>query len=349
MAQVKAHEVDRYLAKPDAKHRVFLVYGPDAGLVSERAKMLAGISGADASDPFATIKIDADDAAADPSRVADEAHTVSMFGGNRLVWIRGSTQKNLSKAIQPVLDTPPTDAMVIIEAGDLKKSAPLRTRIEKCASALALPCYQDQAAAIDKIIDEECALARLSIDRDTRSLLKSLLGADRLASRGEVQKLCLYVGDEGKITQDDVLAVVGDASALAVDTVIDAATTGDVATMEHTFKRLIAQGTSVFQVVIAAQRHFQMLHQARNQMVASGTSASNAVNGFRPPLNFRRKDAVTKALSIWPESSLERQLGRLEKTSLDTRANAALDVPLAATALLAICLEANQLMRRGRR
>ena len=82
MAQVKAHEVDRYLSKPDQKHRIFLIYGPDTGLVSERATLLAKASGADLADPFATIKMDADDAAADPARIADEAHTVSMFGGN---------------------------------------------------------------------------------------------------------------------------------------------------------------------------------------------------------------------------------------------------------------------------
>ena len=104
MAQVKAHEVDRYLKKPDPKHRVVLVYGPDRGLVSERTKSLAGTSGADLNDPFSTIVIDAEDAASEPTRIADEAHTVSMFGGNRLVWIKGSTQKNLIGALQPVLD-----------------------------------------------------------------------------------------------------------------------------------------------------------------------------------------------------------------------------------------------------
>ena len=46
MAQVKAHEVERYLKKLSPAHRVFLVYGPDAGLVSERAAQLAKASGA---------------------------------------------------------------------------------------------------------------------------------------------------------------------------------------------------------------------------------------------------------------------------------------------------------------
>ena len=346
MAQSKAHEVDRYITRPNAKHRIFLVYGPDTGLVSERVGKLAKASGADLEDPFATIKMDAEDAASDPSRIADEAHTVSMFGGNRLVWIRGSTQKNLANALQPILDLPPTDAIVIIEGGDLKKTSPLRSRIEKNASAMALPCYQDQARAIDGVIDEELQASNLTIQRDAKLLLKSLLGGDRMASRAEVQKLCLYSAGQSEVSEADILAVVGDASALAVDAVVDAASIGDVQTMEHTFKRLIAQGTAVFQVINAAQRHFQSLHMARSTMESKGQPASSAIAAIRPPFNFQRKDTVIRALSIWQLDTLQRVMERLDKTSFETRANSALSVPLASTALLAIAIEARQRNRR---
>ncbi len=342
MAQSKAHEVDRYLAKPNDAHRVILIYGPDTGLVSERAKHLATACGADLDDPFSTIRIDADDAAADPSRLADEAHTVSMFGGKRLVWVKGSTQKNLANAVRPLLDLPPEDTIVIIEAGDLKKSAPLRTRVEGSAAAMALPCYADQAKALDQIIDEELRAAHLSIDPDARSILKSLLGGDRMASRGEVQKLCLYAADKDAISLDDIEAIVGDASNLAVDTVVDAASTGDIAGMEHMFKRLLARGTSVVQILMAVQRHFQMLHQARCGMEANREQAQSAVNRMRPPLNFQRKPFVIRALTIWRQDALTRTLTRLDQVSFEARANAGLAPSLASTALLAIAIEARR-------
>ena len=345
MAQIKNHEVDRYLKQPNPSHRLCLVYGPDAGLVSERAKSLAKSSGADLDDPFSTIILDADEAASDPQRVADEAHTISMFGGNRLVHIKGSTQKNLIKAIQPVLDQPPSDALIIIEAGDLKKSSPLRSRIEKAASAVALPCYQDQIQALRQIIDQELEASGLSMDVEARQALVGLLGENRMASRGEVQKLCLFVGDSGTITLDDVNQIVGDASILALDAVVDAASLGDIATMEHTYKRLIARGTAVFQVVSAMQRHFQMLHLARSQMDSSGQGAGSLIGSMRPPINFQRKDKVTRALSIWKLTPIERVLRRLETLSLDTRKNSSLAVALTSTALLAIAIEARRSLR----
>lgn len=345
MAQVKNHEVDAYLKKPNEAHRVILLYGPDAGLVSERAAILSKASGADLDDPFSTIVLDAEDAAADPQRLADEAHTVSMFGGNRLVRIKGSTQKNLANAVQPVLDQPPIDALVIIEAGDLKKSSPLRSRIEKAASAIALPCYQDQARALQMIIDQELTASDLSIEAPARKALIDLLGENRMASRGEVQKLCMYVGDRGQITLDDVNQIVGDASSLALDTVVDAASIGDIATMEHTYKRLIARGTAVFQVVNAMQRHFQALHLMRSQMESGNQPASSLVNSMRPPVNFQRKDKVIQAVNLWRQAALERVLRRLENLSLETRTQSPLGVSLTSTALLAIAIEARQSRR----
>ena len=107
MAELKASEVVRFLAKPDLSKSVFLVYGPDAGLVSETADKLADKSGVDLSDPFCTLRIDADVMASETSRLAEEAHTIAMFGGKRLIRISGSTRKDLVRAVQPVLDTPP--------------------------------------------------------------------------------------------------------------------------------------------------------------------------------------------------------------------------------------------------
>lgn len=346
MSEIKAHEVERYLNRPNPAHSVFLIYGPDSGLVSERAKILAKYSGADLEDPFATIKLDAEEAASNPSRVADEAHTVSMFGGKRLVWIRGSTQKNLAACIQPILDTQPKDAVVLIEAGDLKKSAPLRSRIEKAGGAIALPCYADQEKALDSIIDQELATSHLTIDRDTKLLLKGLLGEDRMASRAEIRKLCLYCTGQSEITQADILAIVGDASALAIDSIVDSAAIGDVATMEHTYKRVLARGTSVIQITLALQRHFQLLHMARSNMEANREQAASAVKKMRPPVNFQRKDKVTRALASWPLPALTRVLKRIDDVSLEARAHAGLSETLVSTALLAITIEAGQRQRR---
>ena len=133
---------------------------------------------------------------------------------------------NAAPALTPLIEAPSPDCRVIIEAGELRKTAPLRTMCEKAKTAAALPCYLDDAKAISSLIDEEMRAAKLTLTPDARAALTSLLGGDRLASRGELRKLAVYAMGRERIELDDVMAVVADASEQALDGVIDAAFAG---------------------------------------------------------------------------------------------------------------------------
>ncbi|MEH0070803.1 hypothetical protein V6L77_11540 [Pannonibacter sp. Pt2-lr] len=82
MVALKAGDIDRFVAKPPASVHAILVYGPDMGLVSERAQALvAAVSGGN-NDPFSLAKIDAGDIVSDPNRLIDEALTIPSSAEN---------------------------------------------------------------------------------------------------------------------------------------------------------------------------------------------------------------------------------------------------------------------------
>ena len=83
MTAVKSADIDRFLAKPSAP--AVLVYGPDAGLVRERVEGLVRASVENPADPFSVVRIESEELAANPARLADEANTVPLFGGRRAV------------------------------------------------------------------------------------------------------------------------------------------------------------------------------------------------------------------------------------------------------------------------
>src|SRR5690606_30017510 len=101
MATIKAHEADRTLARPDPAWRLFLFYGPDAGLVSERAAALARTSVDDPQDAFQLVRMSGDDIAADPLKLVDEANTIGLFGGRRAIRV-SVTSKPLLAAVEPL-------------------------------------------------------------------------------------------------------------------------------------------------------------------------------------------------------------------------------------------------------
>ena len=342
MASKKAHEVDRFIERPDTAFRVILLYGPDIGLVTERAEILAKNTGVDLKDPFSTIRLNADDVAADKSRLADEAFTVGMFGGERLIRVSGSTRRNLADAVKPILANAPQDAWIIVEAGDLARSAALRTAFGKSKTGIALPCYQDNDKAIEMIINQEIVEKNLSIDRETISMLKPLLGGDRMASRNELRKLALYCHEQGSVTQDDIRDIVGDASQLDTNDVIDAVATGDMNALQENLHRVLVSGISPDMLLIFTLRHFQTLHEMRGKMEYDRIPAASLVKGARPPIHFARQSLVSRAITKWPIQNLSKAMTRLNKASFDARANPDLGAAIAGTNLLALTLEASR-------
>ena len=339
MASLKNHEVDRWITKPDPRYRLLLVYGPDTGLVSERADRIAEKTGVDLGDPFSAIRLNADDVAEDKSRLLDEAFTVGMFGGERLIRISGSTRRNLLDAVKPVLDQLLQDVWILIEAGDLKPKTGLRGAVEKSAAAMAIPCYQDDNQMLAQLVREELTDKGFTIDRDLVDYLLPFLGGDRLASRNELQKLALYAHGETTITREHITAIVGDASTVDINDVIDAVAMGDMARFEANFERVLSEGISPDMLILQTMRHFQLLHEMRGKMESGRTSASAVVEGARPPIFYKRRAAVAKCVSKLKIGTIEKILNRLETAAFDARSKPELAKSVAGTSLLAALLQ----------
>jgi DNA polymerase-3 subunit delta len=340
MVTVKNADADAFVARPNPERPIVLVFGPDAGLVHERAEKLIKISVDDPNDPFALVRLEGDLLASEPSRLVEEAHTVPLFGGRRAVWVKAGT-RNFAAAVDAVVKSPPADCRIVIEAGDLRRNAPLRVVCEKARCAAAIGCYVDGERDLARLVDDEMREAKLAIAPDARAALVSLIGGDRQASRSEIRKLALYAQGRDRVTLDDVLAVVADASALALDAVVDAAFAGRTAEAETQFSKALAAGTSPGTILSGALRHVTQLHKAR-LAVEEGKSTEAALYGFIPPVHFRRKSSVEAALANWSAPRLLRVMEQLAETALNVRRTPALADALSQRALLAIAMTARR-------
>ena len=85
MTALKAAEIDAFVARPDPARPIALIFGPDAGLVHERAEAIIRKAVDDPQDPFSLARIDGDALAEEPCRLVEEAHTIPLFGGRRAV------------------------------------------------------------------------------------------------------------------------------------------------------------------------------------------------------------------------------------------------------------------------
>lgn len=327
------------MSRPQPDFPLVLLYGPDRGLIAERAQALAARCGVPLDDPFGVIRFDAAELERDPGRLLDEARTISMFGGNRVLWVRnaGST-KSLADTVRDLEVSPPPDTVLIVEAGDLKKGAALRTAFESATRAMALPCYPDEGRDLDRLVTEVIGGRGLEIEEEARQLLRERLGGDRLASRGELEKLALYVGT-GRITRRHVADLSGDVSGLSAEDLVDMMLSGDVARLDRAQAELVRRGGAAQQTLLAAQRQLQSLHQLRVQMQAKGQAADAAVASARPPIHFSRRRGVESALRQVTVSSLPILQQRLADAILESRRRPALADAIAARVMRALAAE----------
>jgi DNA polymerase-3 subunit delta len=346
MAAIRPADADRFLARPDPKIRLVLFYGPDDGLVAERATNFVKLAMGANADPFALVRLESNEVADDPGRLADEAHAVPLFGGTRAILLRMSGTRNINPSIEAVLDNPPRDAWIAVTAGELRKDAPLRRLCENHANAAAVACYVDSARDLDRMIDEELGASGLRIASDARALLHTLIGSDRLASRAEVKKLCLYAMGGSEIVLADIRAAVGDAAAFDTDEAVDALLLGDAGTFDLTFRRLLAANTPGFVVAGAVLRQLTFLHRARAEY-DNGAAVKSIVGRARPPIFFQRQAAIEREITLWPLPRIERAMAVLDEAIARSRLAGTLADEVIGQALTLIGAVATGL-RRGR-
>ena len=290
--------------------------------------------------PGEIIRIDDSDLDDNPDRLLIELQTVSMFGDAKVV--RTTLGRRINGALlKTALEDRPLACDLVVEGGNLKASDGARKAFEATSWAAAVPCYPDSERDLAGMVRDIVQENDFKIASDALELLISRIGADRALSRGEVEKLLLYVGSPREITTSDVEAIVGDASEMAIDTIVSCAADGRAALAVRELDRSVAAGESPQVVIGALQRHFRRLHRLRCALDA-GKLFDDAARTLRPPIFFKQKDAVAAQCRRWTAGRLTTAMARIGETAGKARRNSQLELVLAERLVLELATMAGR-------
>jgi DNA polymerase-3 subunit delta len=337
MVALKAHEVGRFLDRPDLSEGVFLAYGPDAGLVRETGQRLARRFAGPDADGMSLVVLVAAGRDADPARLAVEARTTSLFGDKRVIRVRNAG-KSLTTTLSELAQDP-QGAVIVLEAGNLPPKDPLRALVEAAKLGRALPCYPDSDETVGRLIADTFSKAGIAADADTVSAIRDSLGNDREVTRRELEKLVLYARESKRLTRDDVLALCADNAALVLDEIADALGTGRAQALDLALERALAAAVNAQQILASALNHFATLRRWRGE-VDLGKSPAAVLDGARPRPHFSRRASLERQLRLWSDDALIAALDRLQSAVADSRKRYELQETIARRALLAISMMA---------
>ena len=316
---LKGDRIERFVAAPDPAIRVLLLYGPDGGLVRERAlKAVAAVAGG-TDDPFRVAELTPADLKDDAARLADEAAALSFTGGRRAIRLR-QAGNGQTDALRDVLEAPGAlDSLVVVEAGELAPRDALRKLCEGHDLAAAAPCYADDERALDTVVRDSLAAHGLTVEPAALALLVASLGADRGVSRQELEKLVLYKADEGgEVSVADVEACIGDGAPLARDDVALAALSGDQAALDRALERCREAGDNPVSILRTVARHLQRLHLLALRRAAGGNLEAE-IKRLRPPVFWKHQPILRGQLQLWSPQRLGQAMTIVAEAEMDCK------------------------------
>lgn len=345
MAVLRLAQLDTVLRKRDSRIIAFLVYGPDAGKVREVARRIVAHVAGSLDDPFRIVTLEDQALSDDPAVLADELQSLAMGGGGRAIWI-ANAGAGLA-ALLPKTNLSMAGAnRIVAEAGNLAKSAKLRTIFEASEEAGVIPCYEDNVGDLNELVDAVAEELGISVSDDARRRLLSVLGDDRTLSRAELEKVFLYARGDDAVTLAHVEAVASDRTGAEWDDLADAVFSGELQASDTLFHRLVEGGESGARALSALAMHVASLRRLMVE-VDKGTPLGNAIRSARPPIFFDRKSKVEDQLRVWNAPALAAAAETTARAVLQTREFSSLEAQIAGRAVLALARQAASLRHKS--
>ena len=131
------------------KNLIFLVYGPNEGLVRNIIQSLSSIFKNDESAD--EVALSAKNLEEEPNKIMDEIQTFSMFSTKKIIHVDAIKDKH-SSIIEDIQKMEFENVLLILKSDNLTKSSKLRKLFDSSKNIFSIPCYEDDTRSIMNLV-----------------------------------------------------------------------------------------------------------------------------------------------------------------------------------------------------
>lgn len=312
-------QIERALDAPPADIRLFLLHGPDESGSQALASRLERAMGPEAE----RIDLDVATLKADPARLADEAASISLFGGAR--WIRlNLSNDDALPAIQGLLEAEQAGNPVVALGGPLKSTSKILKLALDHKAVMACASYVPEGRDADQLA---AAIARdkgLRLSGDLARRIAELTGGDRTLMGNEIEKLCLYLDAApdrpAEATHEAIDALAAEAAEEDIGALVNAVLGGDTAKLLREFRILAQLGTSEGAMLWALLRRAHLIAAIRAEFDQNG-NLDGAMASAGRTVFWKDKTAVQRQVRLWSAQGIARVIHRLAEAERLSRSS----------------------------
>ena len=292
-------------ASPDI--RLYLLHGPDEAGARDLAGRLARAIGPEGE------RIDLDPATlkGQPGRLADEAASLSLFGGARHLRIAGAGEESVAACTLLLASERAGNPAVMIAPGVKASSALVKLAIGS-PRAMAFACYVPEGDEADKLATGIARELGLRTVGASAARIAAAAGGDRAIMTRELEKLATYLDaapERPRELDDAALDAVGaDLGDSEMSRAIDAAIAGGPDRVGEELARLATAGTSPIPLLRQLVRRLMTLADLRAEIDRGASVASVSERVF-----FRERAVTARALRTWSPAQLDAAIGRARR------------------------------------
>jgi DNA polymerase III subunit delta len=305
--KANATQIRAAIEKLNPDTRLYLFHGPDEAGAADLSARLGQALGPDAE----RIDLDMKALREQPGRLADEAASLSLFGGVRFVRVLG-VEEGAAEAIGLLLNAERAGNPVVAIGPGLKASGKLVKSVIAAQNAYAHACYVPEGIDATRLAANVAREHGLRLTGDVPQRLALATGGDRAILAREVEKLALYLDaapdrpkDADGAALDAIGADLGDSDLSDAITAVVDGRVGDIGTE---LARL-GEGIGV-PLMRQLARRLQAMAEMRIDLDRGG-DMDEVLEKHR--VFFREKAATGRALRRWNGVQLARAIDRVRE------------------------------------
>jgi DNA polymerase-3 subunit delta len=334
MAVVKATELIGQLSNPKKAPRAILIHGADRSAVYELCQRVVAKIIDSGDETLNLSRLTEAQVTGSPGRLFEEFSSISMFGGNRVIWV-STAGENLAKSVEPILAGDTAGNLILIDAEALSKSSRLRKLFEAHPHAASVALYEESPQELRVRLERLIKSSGLEIDEEAVLRLLEFMSFERAVAESETLKLITYCQGQATISVEDVQSICGDTSDASMDDLVDAVFEGQLDDVDRYVMSVGASASAGRGTLSAVLQHIVKLQGMASQ-IGQGSTVDSVVHAPRFGIFFKRRASISMQLRTWDIDALINAEEKICAAILQTRQHPDLDEALVSRALLAL-------------
>ena len=306
---IKPYEIKRSIEK-----KIYLFYGENAGHKEEIINNFFKEKFEDCTYNFTEKEI-----INSLDNFYNQITSKSFFENKKLIIISHVTEKFINE-IEDILKKKIEDIIFVLTTGILEKKSKLRNYFEKEKELAIVPFYKDDSKTLSEIARFFFKNKEIIASQETINSIVEKSSGDRKHLRNELEKIESFLGDNKKITTENVLKLSNLSENYSINDLVNSCLSKN---KKHTIKIINENIFSIEDCIIitrslffAANRLMKLVEKKEENL-----NIDQIISSYKPPIFWKDKDIIKLQVKNWTLKNITNLIFKINNIELIIKKN----------------------------